>query len=83
MGEEDNSLFFFLELRAGSWAFADVTKKKNKTTSVYRPLFAGKFEQKHRPRMQQVHSRFMCIAQKRLLLSSLMQSIVNENKCKK
>ena len=86
VGEEGNSLFFFLELRAGSCALADVfrnNEKKNKTTSVYRPLFAGKFEQNHRPRMQQVHSRFMCIAQKRLLLSSLMQSIVNENKCKK
>lgn len=86
MREEENSLFFFLELRAGSCVLADVFKnneKKNKTPPVYRPRFAEKFEQNHRPRMQQVHFRFTCTAQKRLLLSSLMQRTVNENKCKK
>ena len=86
VGEEENYLLFLLELCAGYCALADVfikNKKKNKTTSVYRLCFARKFEQNHCPRMQQFHFRFMCIAQKGLLLSSLMQSIDNENKCKK
>ena len=75
VGEEENYLLFLLELCAGYCALADVfkkNKKKNKTTSVYRLCFARKFEQNHCPRMQQFHFRFMCIAQKGLLLSSLM-----------